>query len=365
MKILYIADSTSVHTQRWLEYFLEAGHDINIITIGKKTEKIKGVKHLANFEQFYYGSISCLKIICQTRKIIRDLKPQILHAHFVEQYGWLAALSGFHPFFLTAWGTDILHLPYVSRSKIGRRLTQYALRKADTLTAISTHLKQEMVKLGAEPNYIYVVFCGVDTKKFHPGVDVTNLRKALAINNFQPVVLSNRNQVALYNNDIVIKSMAKVLKVTPNAVLILQNAGGGLENELKQLVRENGIENSVRFLPQMDYEEMPAIYGLSDIFVSVPSWDAGPVSLKEAMASGAVPIISEIPGPMEWVKNDINGKVVPVKNVGTLANAIIDLLNNENKRREYSRENRKLIKKKGEHMNLMKKIESLYRSAIT
>lgn len=360
IKILYIADSTSVHTKRWIEYFLNAGHDISIITIGKKNEKLRGVTHLANFEQFSFSSPSSLWAILQTRKIIRDNNPQILHAHSVNQYGWLAALSGYHPFLLTAWGTDILHLPQVSRFKIGKLLTKYSLRKADVLTGISNHLKQEMVKLGANEDNTHVVFCGVDTSKFHPDVNTENLRRQLAIRDNQPIVLSNRNHVALYNNDIVIRSMAKVVKTHPKAILILQNAGGSLENDLKQLAYKEGIIESVRFLAQFEYDKMPVTYGLSDIYVSVPSWDAGPVSLKEAMASGSVPIISNIPGPMEWVKNNENGKIVSVRNTNELSNAIVELLNDDKKRIQYSKFNRKLIIEEAEHMKMMKKVEELY-----
>ena len=80
MKLLYIADSTSVHTQRWIGYFQKAGYDIYVITIGKKTAQLAGVKHLANFNKFYYGSISFLSVFAKTRKIIKKLNPDILHA---------------------------------------------------------------------------------------------------------------------------------------------------------------------------------------------------------------------------------------------------------------------------------------------
>jgi glycosyltransferase involved in cell wall biosynthesis len=365
MKILFIADSTSIHTQRWLDFFVKGGHEIHIITIGRKMLKLCGVDHIANFDKFGANSIFFLAKIIKTRKIIQKLNPQILHAHFVEQYGWLAAMSNFHPFFLTGWGTDILHLPHASRFKIGNRLTRYALRKADRLTAISEYLKREMVKLGANAASTEVVFCGVDTQQFCQDVDVGCLKQALAIDDSQPVVLTNRHHIELYNNDVVVEAMAIALNRFPNAVLILQNAGGGSNSNLKNLCRRVGIENSVRFLPPSNYDEMPLIYNLADIFVSVPQWDAGPMSLKEAMACGAAPIISEIPAPMELIKNNVNGKVVSVRNVTSLADAIIELLGDKNKRTKWARINRKIIEERAEHNDLMQKIEKMYRLAIS
>ena len=360
MKILYIADSTSIHTQRWVRYFLEAGHVIYIITIGEKTERINGAIHVANFDRFYFRSFSFLRVLKGTRKMLRQIKPDILHGHFVHQYGWLAALTGFHPFVLSAWGTDILYLPNASRSGLGRLLTTYAMRRADLLTATSEHLKNEMIKQGAAADRIQVVFWGVDPRRFRPNIDTGPLKKRLGIANGSPVILSNRNQIALYNNDIVVKAMAIVLKCFPKAVLILQNSGGPLENELKWLAQNENISGSVRFLPRFSHGDLPPLYALADVYVSVPSWDAGPVSLKEAMSCGAVPVISRLPGPMEWVSDGVNGSIVPARDPGKLAHAICDLLSHPKQCEHYRRINRDLIVKKADHRVMMEKMARWY-----
>lgn len=364
MKVLYIADSTSVHTKRWIGYFRDSGYDVSIITLGRKRETIPGIKHLTNFNSFYYGSTDFLPVLIKTRRIVRKENPDIVHGHFVHQYGWLAAMAAHHPLVVTAWGTDILNLPDSSRLKIGKYLTRYALRKADLLTATSEHLKSQMIRLGAVAHKVHVVFWGVDIDRFRPDVDTTELRAKLGIEPDQAVILSNRNQSELYNNDVVIKAMSRVLKAFPNAVLILQNSGGNLEPELKSLARKLAIEHSVRFLPQFPHAELASLYALADIYVSIPSWDAGPVSLKEAMACGAVPIISDLPGPGEWVTDDVNGKVVPVCDAEKLADAISGLLRCREKRARFALENTRLIKEKAAHVDQMKKMESLYRTLV-
>ena len=364
MKILYIADSTSIHTKRWVKYFINSGNKIYMITLGKKKKRIQGVEHLANFNEFSYKKISFVPVLMKTRKIIRKIKPDIVHAHFVHQYGWLGALSNYHPFILTAWGTDILNLPKASRFKIGKLVTKYTLRKADLLTATSEYLKSEMLKLGAKENRIHVIFWGVNLKKFRPGVNVNELRKKLKIKKGQKIILSNRNHIKLYNNDIVIRSMSKVLQKFPNTILIMQNADGNCENDLKNLAMKEGIYDSIRFLTKFNYSEMPALYSIADIYISVPSWDAGPVSLKEAMACGTVPIISAIPGPMEWVKDKINGKVVPIRDCMKLADAICELLLDQDQRYRYAEMNIRLIKKNAAHKISMQKMEKLYKEMI-
>lgn len=359
MKLLYIADATSIHTQRWLKYFAERGYAIYLITIGRKKQILPYAHHVINLKQFYYNSPTFLTNLIKTRKLLSSLKPDIVHAHFVHQYGWLGALSSFHPFVLTAWGTDILNLPRASRSGIGRKLTQYALQQADLITGISDYLRKEMIELGADEKKIQVIHWGVDLDQFRPDVDTATLRESLDLNN-QPVVLSNRLHLPLYNNDIIIEAMALVLKWVPDAVLILQNAGGKPDASLIRLVKEKGITESVRFLPKFSHEALPAVYAAADIYVSVPSWDAGPISLVEAMACGAVPIISEVPGPMEWVADGVNGRVVPIRDIHALANAVYDLLTIPEKLKGFKQYNHDLVAKQADHKVLMHRMEKLY-----
>ncbi len=364
MKILYIADSTSIHTKRWVGYFRDAGYNISIVTLGKKRETIPGIRHLANFDQFYYGSPTFLPVLIQTRRIIRRENPDIVHGHFLHQYGWLAALTGRHPLVMTAWGTDILNLPDASRLKIGKYLTQYALRKADLLTGTSGHLKQEMIRLGAREDRVHVIFWGVDIDRFRPDVDTTALRKKLGIAPDQIVILSNRNHNELYNNDIVIEAMARMLKTFPHTILVLQNSGGSLEPQLRSLVRKLGIDSSTRFLQQFPHEDLPALYAMAHIYVSVPSWDAGPVSLKEAMACGAVPVISDLPGPREWVNDEVNGRVVPVRNIERLTIAIIDLIQDIDKRVRFASLNTRLIHQRAAQADQMEEMGKLYKNLV-
>ncbi len=365
-RILYIADSTSIHTQRWVSHFQSRGYDVFIVTIGKKRKTLQGVRHVLNVERFYYDSPAFFATVRKVRRLIKDIRPGMVHAHNVHQYGWLGAFAGARPFVLTPWGTDILKLPYESRAKIGKWMTQYALRKADYINVISKYLRDECVRLGADPGKVRVFFLGVDTSKFRPDIDVEPLRAKLSVPSNAQVILSNRNFSALYNNDIVVQAMKKVLEVHPHAVLLLQNAGEEKreEQELKRLVERKGIAASVRFLPKYEHDALPRLYAMSDIYVSVPSWDAGPISLKEAMACHCAPVVSAIPAPMEWVKHRVNGRIVPVRNVDRLAEAICDLLDNPQERLSCNEINRRLIAEKAEHAKQMREAEAMYESAM-
>lgn len=359
MRICYIADQTSIHTQRWLRYFAKAGHEIFLIPHSSAHIEIDGINLLGSLPKLSYKSISFFSTLRKAKSIISEIKPDILHAHFVEQFGWLAALIDYHPFVLTAWGTDIYSLPYASTFGIGKKFSQYSLKKADMMTAISKDLKKKMVQLGARKNKINIIHWGVDLDKFKPDINISELKRKLNICN-SPVILSNRIFETNSNIDVIINSFSLVLQKISGAILLLQNPGGRLQEDIELLIDDLGIRESVRILPQYIYSDMPALYALADIYVSVPSWDAACISLTEAMACGAVPVISEIRGPMEWVKENYNGRVVSVKNPSALAHAICDLIKNSEKRELFKNRNLDLISKRGDHHYWMAKMNDLY-----
>jgi len=359
MKICYLADHGSIHTQRWLKYFAEAGHEIFLLPNSEADINLENVTLLDTLPKLSYKSISFFSTLSKAKSIIKKVRPDILHAHFVEQFGWLAALIDYHPFVLTAWGTDIFKLPYDSRLGIGKQLTRYALKKADMMTAISEDLKNNMVKLGAKKENITIIHWGVDLNKFKPDLNVNEIKNKLGING-NPVILSNRYFEKHYNIDIIVRAFARVLQKKPDAILLLQNPGGRLKEFIEMLIHDLGISKSVRHLPRYNHSEMSALYAIADIYVTVPSWDAAGISLTEAMACGAVPIISDVRGPMEWVTDDYNGRVVPIRNTEALADAICDLIQNSEKRKQFRNRNLDLIQKKGDQNYWMEKMNDHY-----
>ena len=61
-----------------------------------------------------------------------------LRANGKASYGFLGALSGFHPFIVSAWGTDILDAP--TWTPFHGWLTRLTVRRADRITATGDHL---------------------------------------------------------------------------------------------------------------------------------------------------------------------------------------------------------------------------------
>ena len=66
----------------------------------------------------------------------------------------------------------------------------------------------------------------------------------------------------------------------------------------------------VRFVGQLDGQELVALLLTADVFVSIPRSDGTSAALLEAMASGAMPIVTDLPANREWVDEDV-GVIIP------------------------------------------------------
>ena len=375
MKICYLADGRSIHTQRWLRYFASKGHEVHLIIYDSQElppeEEMKNLgikvhcfapKFEEKLERLNHTRRICLmRRELKLKRLLRKIKPDILHSHFVEKYGWWGARSGFHPFVLTAWGSDIYICP--RRSQKSRERISFALKQADLITSDSEDLRRATIELGASPDRSYIVQFGVDLTRFNPKVDPSAVRKKLKLGD-SPVVLSSRGFRPIYNNDVLVRAIPLILKEVLDAKFILKNRYEAKGAELKRLVRELKVDGSVRFVDSVEYNEMPGYYAASDVFVSIPSSDATSVALLEAMACGVAPVVSDLPSAREWIKNGENGYIVPARDPEALAKAIVRLLKDEVTRKLFIKRNLFLIEEKANHHKHMERMERLYYSLI-
>ena len=168
MKICFLATADSIHSKKWIEYFSEKGeNDVHWVSfLPSIFDKLKNVKFYL-LKKYLFKPLGLLLNILPVRKLIKKINPDILHAHYAGVNGLLAALSGFHPFILTPWGSDIL---INAKSRIMRPLIKFVLNKADLITCDAEQMKEELINLGIIASKIKITYFGVDTEKFSPEI---------------------------------------------------------------------------------------------------------------------------------------------------------------------------------------------------
>lgn len=360
MRICYIADAGSVHTQKWANYFSQRGHEIHLIStrIGEgysKSIRFYRLTTLLSQPQLISGYVNSLAWSIQVRRLVRRIKPDIIDAHYITIYGYLAITSGFQPVVLTAWGSDILI--EARQRRLYRFLTKYALKKAEIVICDSEMMKSELWQLGANPSRIRIIYNGIDTQKFSPQRG-QGFKERLGIPEV-PVVISTRNLRPVYNVEMLIRTVPLVLKQEPQARFII--IGDGEQRDyLNELASSLGILHNVRFMGWVSHDELPDYLASSDIYVSTSLSDSTSLSLQEAMACEVAPVVTDLPANREWVKDGENGFIVPLDNPEVLAERIIYLIKDKETREKFGKEGRKIIKERAEYEEEMNKMEKIY-----
>jgi glycosyltransferase involved in cell wall biosynthesis len=361
-KICYIGDAV-IHTLRWVKYFADSGHEVHLISAAPLQSGDPGKAKLHVLKGFSRRLTAISTVInlalgaVQVRHLIKIIKPDILHAHYVADNGLLGMMSGFHPLVLSAWGSDILIDP--KRFFLLKTLIKHTLREADLITTDGENTIREMLQLGADSQRIHLIYHGVDTQQFKPAQKNGDLLKKLEIYG-SPVIISIRNLNPVYNVETVVKSIPYVIKQFPEATFII--AGDGVQkNYLSDMATALGVSKHTRFIGKIPHDELPHYLSLADIYVSTSLSDGGlSVSLAEAMACGLAPVVTDVGDNQKWIENGKSGFVVPIRNPELVAEKVILLLKNDDIRKRSGEINRRLVEEKASYEKEMEKTQELY-----
>ena len=109
---------------------------------------------------------------------------------------------------------------------------------------------------------------------------------------------------------------------------------GELRGELEELIASLGMEKRIRLMGASD--NMPEALAGAGLFVLPSDYEGMPNALLEAMASGLCCIATACPcgGPEAVIEDGISGRLIPVGEETALRDAMLELLRDEDKRRE-------------------------------
>lgn len=353
MKICYFADGESIHVMRWCRYFASLGHDVHLISF--KDVVIENVQtHFVNTGNIAVkgGNWRVLLKRRKIRELLKQIQPDIFHSHYATSYGITGALCGFHPYIITALGTDVLISPV--ESKLYKWLLKYAFSKADWITAMADHMKTAIENLGVPSYKINTVPFGIDPLIFN------DFNRKLSDEKF--VVTSTRNFEQVYNIPHLIQAVAEARAEIPNIHLNLIGIGS-LQKELEKMVLDKQLTNHVTFYGKVPQTKIAEVLNQSHIFVSVSLSDGNNISLNEAMACGTYCIATDIPANTQWIENGKNGALVKINDVIQLAKKIVNSYHHYTDLQKIAIPyNKKIIEERAIWSNNMKIVEQKYQS---
>ena len=354
MRIAYLSIGGHIHTERWLRSFVDRGHDVHLMTV--QPVPIEGVKLYDIRTGIPFKPLHYAVALRRVKRILAQIRPDLLHTHFLTGYGYWGAFSGFHPNVLTVWGDDVYFTPHTSFMK--GHLARIALRRADLVTGDSEDILEQAVAMGAAKSACHVIQWGVDLTAFRPDAP-SDVRERLGIPADAPVVISIRSFTQpYYNIDVIVRAIPTILEQRPNTHFIIAGNEGD-DTEFRQLAADLSIDERAHFVGKIPHEELPAYLVTSDAFLTVPSVDATAVSLLEAMACGTPVVVSSLDSALEWVTDGENGLVVGPRDQVALESAILSLIDSPERRKEFGDISAAIVRERADHEVHMARMEQL------
>jgi len=242
-------------------------------------------------------------------KYIKKIKPDVMHLHMPPPVTSFMAIMASKKYSIPACMTyhadlDLSHI--VGGKYIVKfyqiTLANYTVKNAKKIIVHTKSYQQTSSLIWhVQPD---IIPSAVDYIKFNPDIDRNIIKEKLRIND-KKVILFVGRLVPHKNVDFLIKALSRL----PKEYFLLVVGNGPLLNKLKNLATFYNVNNRINFATNVSDEELPYYYAASDVFVlpSLSRLEAFGMATLEAMASGKVVIVSDIPGVRELVVNGQNG----------------------------------------------------------
>jgi len=223
----------------------------------------------------------------------------------------------------------------VPSNKWMQRLIKYIVEHADYILFNSSYTKNELLKF-ATPKRHCIIPSTFDPDKFQKGVP-GKLRKKIGLSDDTLIILYIGYLIEKKGVRYLINSIPEIVQKIKKVHIVI--GGDGLEaTSLKKQVSELGIENKVTFLGWVNHNDLPDYYCDADVFVlpsiidSKGETETLGMVLVEAMASGTPVVGSNVGGIPDVITPEV-GLLTEPKNSKDIADKVISLLLNEEKRK--------------------------------
>ncbi len=345
MRIMILGDDQSPHTIKWVNALSDGINTICLVSFHNVDKSLyhKNVKivtinvireNISSIDFFKFGYLRLVKIV---KREIKEFKPDILHAYYASSYGLIGALSGFKPFVISVWGSDVFEFP--KKSFIHRAVLKYNLRKADYIQSTSLVMAKELAQYTDKK--IIVVPFGIDMDKYKP---ITELKERKE----NEIVIGTIKWLRkIYGVNYLIDAFYLLTKKYPNQKLKLLIVGGGPRiTEYKSLVKKYNIVDLVEFTGSVPIAETVNYHNRIDIFVALSLRESFGVSALEAAACSVPVVVSNVGGLPEVVQNGKTGFIVEPMNPQVAADAISKLIDDAALREQMGKDAREFVKRK-------------------
>ncbi|NBC13150.1 MAG: glycosyltransferase [Gammaproteobacteria bacterium] len=298
------------------------------------------VRRAAPFAQVHaipMGGDLDLGIIRRLGRVIRDVRPDLVHLHSrigADVMGALAARRA---------GVPVVHTRRVDNPE-PRWLAAAKYRLHHRVIAISEGIARVLRAAGLADGKLRVVRSAVDPTPYAGGCDWTALAGVLGAApggaRSGPVIAVVAQLIERKGHRFLLDALPAILAAVPD-LQVLFFGKGPMAGPLQERIDRDGLAAHVRLMGYR--EDLPRLLPCMDLLVHPATLEGLGVSLLQASAAGVPIVASRVGGIPEAVRDGVNGRLVPPAEVPALTAAILALLADVDLRRRMGQAGRDLV----------------------
>ncbi len=357
MRICYVGDPRSVHTRRWIRWFAR-DHDVMLVRTAPGDDLAEVPGPVLPTDRHWPGH-RLAESVRELRGLLDDTRPDVLHAHYINEAGWFAAACRWHPFVLTAWGSDVYRAP--GESRLAGILNPWAARSADHVTCDSEDQRRRLGEWGVSPERLSVVGWGVDRSVFNARCDGSPWRRRLGIPAAGRVLLSPRQWLPNSQVELIVEAFDLL---PPDCWLILKRLSrfeSSFAERVEVAVSESPAASRIRVVDEIEESELPGLYACADCVISLCETDGTPVSILEAMAVGRPVVALDVPSLREWITPP-GGRLIPAPAADAVAAAVGFFFDDVDRRLRAGVHNVRIVRQRADREVELGRMEAIYRT---
>ena len=400
MHILLVADGRSPITRRWVNALAALQHRVSLISTfpcsevagvsalhvlpvafaglggsqvgvagavspGRSRQLISRFRPVFLSGRYYLGPLTLPFYARRFRRLVDEIKPDLVHALRIPFEGMLASLTPASiPLAVTIWGNDLTY--HAQGSSWMKANTLRTLHRADGLLADARRdirLGQLWGFIPERPTLVVPGGAGIDLAEMH------RLRAKFAESFADllpagvPMVVNPRGfRPGSVRNDVFFQAIPLVLERKPKAFFVCTGMAG--QPEALQWVQRLKLDGHIRLLPYLPQPQLWDLFMRANIFVSVSAHDGTPNSFLEGIACGCFPVVGDIESLREWVTPGVNGFLVEPDKPQALAEALGVALDNPDLLAGASEKNLLIIRQRAEADMVRAQIEIFYQRLV-
>ncbi|MGD9396976.1 MAG: N-acetyl-alpha-D-glucosaminyl L-malate synthase BshA [Candidatus Thorarchaeota archaeon] len=358
------------------------GHIIHFITYQRPFslmwEQTKGV-HVDLVDRFDYplfkniGPPYTEALASKIIKVAKESKLDLIHSHYAIPHAMSAYMAreiAGTPYVVTLHGSDVHTL---GQDPAYKPVVKHTVEKADAVTAVSEFLKKKAHdELGIEreihviPNFIDIEkFSHLNGVRLYVESGCVGLRKeedAIELNPEEKILLHASNFRKVKRVVELVEIMRIVVDHYPETRLII--AGDGPTRiEVERKIEALDLCNNIHLLGVKS--NMQEIMCSADLFLLNSTLEGMPLVLLESMSCSLPVVTTPAGGIPELVRPGKDGMVTKGFEQEEYAQAIIELLENDEKRKRLGQAGRKRVEESFSADRVVKMYEKVFEDVIS